>query len=41
MADYVATNRVKKRRKWPKRLFWLLFTLLFIGGIAYGVMYII
>lgn len=39
MADYVAESRVKKRRKWPKRLFWILFILLFIGGVVYGVIY--
>lgn len=40
MADYVAESRIKKRRKWPKRLFWLIFTVALIGGVAYGVMYI-
>lgn len=40
MADYVAETRVKKRRKWPKRLFWLIFVLALIGGAVYGVMYV-
>lgn len=40
MADYVAESRVKKRRRWPKRLFWFIFILLFIGGSVYGVMYV-
>ncbi len=39
MADYVAESRVQKRRKWPKRLFWIVFTLLFIGGTIFGVIY--
>jgi len=40
MADYVAETRIKKRRKWPKRLFWLIVILLCIAGLIYGALYI-